>query len=197
MVQRLDRSRDAKLEGVLPAALDLAEPRARFFNELPNLPLRGMAPSSNGTLLIWIPTPWFAEGQDPDPQWVERRARQGADKVRELLERTGFPQPFAVAVPAAIGEERVAALREELGCTLVTHALPPWSGEGDPETPDMNRRWIFFVDSSNVIRVVLPLAAILLRPDFDDPLLHWLEVFRDHGRPERDLPEYGREMEEE
>jgi hypothetical protein len=33
--------------------------------------------------------------------------------------------------------------------------------------------------------------------DFDSQLGHWIAVFRDHGRPERELPPYSQETDEE
>ena len=59
----------------------------------------------------------------------------------------------------------------------------------------LDKRWIFFVDAAGVARVVAPLFSV--EGGFDPRLDHWLTVFRDHGRPERDLPEVQRFSEED
>ena len=100
------------------------------------------------------------------------------------------PQTLTVALPAMLGEERLALIAEDLAeieeppIELIVHELPP-------EGPDGGKRWILFIDPYGIARV----ATLYLGrgSGFDDKLKHWLRVFREHGRPERALPEYGRE----
>ncbi|MDG1491637.1 MAG: hypothetical protein P8R43_07075, partial [Planctomycetota bacterium] len=67
----------------------------------------------------------------------------------------------------------------------------------DPEDAaagiDQGRRWLMFLDASDIIREAQPwIGAVAL----DNPIIdHWLTVFRDHGAPERPLPELTRDPE--
>ena len=63
--------------------------------------------------------------------------------------------------------------------------------EGFEDTPDLGKRWVFFLDAAGVARFARP--AYVLGGKFDPDLAHWLRVYRDNGRPPRDLPEPSRE----
>ena len=70
------------------------------------------------------------------------------------------------------------------------------TGEGF-ESPDLNKRWLMFVDAAGVIRVCQPYVAV--GASFEGNLGHWLTVFREHGEPTRNMPQVLRksELEEE
>ncbi len=200
-VERLDGSRLARRVEAAPTSLNLASPVSPDFGDLENRSLFGMPPSPNGRLVFWVPIPWLEEDETLDTDSVVRRARMGAETLSEQLYREGAPQPFAVAVPRAIGEEAVAEIKRDFAekyeepHVLLLHEhtgeIPP----GMDDAPDRYKRWLLFVDSSNVIRVAVPF--LMQHSGFDDRLTHWLTVFRDHGRPERLLPEVPRLEEEE
>jgi len=206
IVERIDRARlaphrrSADLFGRAerpPLGLELSNPRALPFADLQNLPLFGLRRASNGTLLLWIPMPWLGGGDEYDPEWVVSQAHRAASQTADVLRRERVPQRFVLALPAALGAERIAALKKALGeevdnpPEIVTHAIPGWTAETDGTAPDQYKRWVLFVDSLNIIRCLLP-YVILHDAEFNDQLDHWMTVFRDHGRPERDLPTYTR-----
>jgi hypothetical protein len=199
-VQRLDRSRLAGHPKLSPLGLDLSLNTSKPFPELTNLPLKGIPPSPNGTLLVWIPMPWLSENEPFDPDHVLSQARLASEKMTKISERTDCSQQWIIAIPEAVGEERIRPLENEIlamgdrAPALVTHKFPPSIGTPDPTSSDGNQRWILFVDSAGVIRQVVPLVNIILSEEFEGTLLHWIDVFKDHGRPDRDLPEYSREM---
>ncbi|MEW6071156.1 MAG: VOC family protein [Planctomycetota bacterium] len=191
-VQRLDSSRLAGRPAAAPASLNLALAAAPDFEDLENRSFLGLPPSPNGRLVLWIPVPWLDEGETLDLDSIVARAEMGAQTLHEGLYREGAPQPFVVVVPARIGEERLAALRDRLAAAfekppaLLVH---PFAGEIPPgmdDAPDRYKRWLLFVDSSDIVRVASPFLVQF--GGFDDLLRHWLTVFRDHGRPERELP---------
>jgi hypothetical protein len=66
--------------------------------------------------------------------------------------------------------------------------------KGFEDTPDLGKRWVFFLDAAGVARFARP--AYVLGGSFDPDLNHWLRVYRDYGRPPRDLPQPSREEEE-
>ena len=141
--------------------------------------------------------PWLGGGDEYDPQWVVSTAHRAASQTADVLKRERVPQRFVLALPRALGAERIAALKKAIGeevdnpPEIVTHSIPPWTPATDGKAPDQYKRWVLFVDSLNVIRCVLP-YVILHDAEFNRQLDHWMTVFRDHGRPERDLPRYSR-----
>jgi hypothetical protein len=182
VVERLDRSRLAGLPGTPPLGLDLARGRSRGFKKMRNLPVFGLPPASQGTLLLWIPMPWLGSGGEFDPDWVQSQALYAAGLVDGLMTRERVVQEWAVAIPRALGKERVAALKKELGEQLrhpprvVVHGFPGWTEEGQ-DSPDEWQRWIIFLDSLNLARVVQPYET-LHDGGFGSRLKHWLTVFR-------------------
>jgi hypothetical protein len=107
----------------------------------------------------------------------------------------------AIALPASLGPEQIEALGAELAALfapparLIVHPYTAAPPVGLTDAVDLNKRWIFFVDAAGVARVVAPLFSV--EGGFDGRLDHWLTVFRDHGRPERDLPAVKRLSEED
>jgi hypothetical protein len=194
-VERLDRSRLAGRDLDFPLGLDLRRAGSDSFDALAGLPVRGFTPATNGTLLLWIPMPRLEEGEAFDPNEVLSSATTAAVRLSTISERGGTPQPLVLALPRVLGEEAVKGLREELGSRvrIVTHANSG-TPAGAEEAPDRGRRWLFFVDSAGVARVVKRFFG--QESGFDGALRHWLDVFRDHGRPSRDLPEVPRGAED-
>ena len=201
VIERLDRSRLAgrfeKLGGP-PPGLDLAGTTARPFDQLLNQPLYGLPPATEGTLVMWVPAEEEESGGEPfDPDWVYARARRGAEQAARQLEREGFPQALALVVPEALGEERTRALAEDLEWKLATPPRLVAHRFAGPEgsAADGGMRWVLFVDSAGAIRFAEPYFGQV--SVFRGALGHWLAAFRDHGRPPRELPSYGRETESE
>ncbi len=177
-VERLERARFAGLRRGPPLALDAAARDAPPFEELLNLPTRGFEPPANGALVLWLPRPSLAE------------AKEAARDVDQLLAREGAPQPLILAVPDGLTGPELRALEELLvqGLTtrgrLVRHDLPV---EGDAGSrADQDKRWLLFLDSHGVVRFAATYAS--QRGGLHAHLLHWLRVFRDAGRPPRELP---------
>ena len=125
------------------------------------------------------------------------RARRGAEQAARQLEREGFPQALALVVPEALGEERTRALAEDLEWKLATPPRLVAHRFAGPEgsAADGGMRWVLFVDSAGAIRFAEPYFGQV--SVFRGALGHWLAAFRDHGRPPRELPSYGRETESE
>ncbi len=200
-VQRLDRSRQAGVEGLLAAGLHLDKPSSPAFKDMENRPVYGLEPSTNGSMLLWIPTPWTKTGEEVDASAITRRARASADRLSTALAREGATQPVAIALPASLGAKEVESLGAELvamftpPARLIVHPYTAAPSVGLTDAVDLNKRWIFFVDAAGVARVVSPLFSV--GGGFDPRLDHWLTVFRDHGRPERDLPPVQRFSEED
>ncbi len=196
-VERLDRSRLAGVPGEVPLGLDLAREGRTPFRELENRPVRGLEPAPNGSLLLWISRPWLEPGEELDRADLLRSARRSVDRAVRLLEREYVTQPLVVALPEVLGQEALTELAAELAVRcespprLVTHRHSGRAPEGMEDSPDGNRRWLLFVDSARIARVVMPFigGGDLLQTRMG----HWLTVFRDCGRPERDLPEVKRE----
>lgn len=194
-VQRLDRSRLAGRRVREPAGLDLAGGRWTEFDDLVNRPVHfGVPPASNGTLLLWIPVPWRAPQNAVDTSGVVTSAREAAKRLKRALDRDGSTQRVVVAVPAVLGEEALAELEAGLAAlfprppTVIHHPFDGTAPPGWRDSPDLNKRWLIFVDAVGVARVAKPLGG----SGFGADLQHWLTVFRDHGRPVRDLPEVRR-----
>lgn len=195
-VERLDRSRLAALPGRPVFGLDLRNPNSRRFAELANHPVSGVPRSVNGTVLLWIPMPWLGGGDELDPEWVVSRAVTAAGRTRAFLDRELAPQPMAVIVPEALGEKHLRDLGQRLARDIEpppvvhTHSFSGWIPE-DKNSPDDWSRWVVFLDNLNIARVVMEYGG-LDEEGSVGRLRHWLTVFRDHGRPQRVLPEYER-----
>jgi hypothetical protein len=193
-VERLDRARLAGT-GVIPLGLDLVRQRADPFKQLANRTLRGLDVPPQGALLLWIPYPELDEGEELDLPKLVNRVRLGTKSLVRFLNKQDATQPFRIAVPRALGEAGIAELQASFEKLLVD---PPELLLHDflpPESPDVGKRWLFFVDPAGVIRVAAPFSSQVAA--FGDRLEHWMTVFRDHGRPARDLPSLERPALEE
>jgi hypothetical protein len=201
-VQRLDRARLARLGTLEPEGLDLARGTSPSFANLENRPIHGLEPSTNGTLLLWVGMPW----QDPDKpgaafdvESVARRAGSAARSLARAARKDGLTQPIVLALPAAFGDLRdlEQSLLDEFDGDARVRVLPH-GFDGRPnaagsESPDLNKRWLMFVDAAGVVRVCQPYVS--LGSGFEGRLGHWLTVFREHGQPARELPAVERHTE--
>lgn len=199
-LERLDRAATSGFRGFAPAGLELASARAPSFQDLQNRPFDGLPRCPNGTLVLWVAVPALDPGQTLDVDELIQRVESSARALGESCARDGVPEPIVVAAPALLAPEAKARLAEALARaldpapTLLFHHLDGTAPEGEL-VPDLNKRWILFVDSSGIVRVAHPFLTNQI--EFDANLRHWLRVFRDHGRPARALPPVPRYVEEE
>ncbi|MEZ6013762.1 MAG: hypothetical protein R3F49_01495 [Planctomycetota bacterium] len=183
-VQRLDRGDLAQRPLRSPRALDLATGIGPRFDGLVNLPVRGLAPSTTGRIVMWYP----GDEDLARPEQLGDKVARAATRLSERARAGGIVQPLTIAAPRGIGPERLGALRLHAASLdppveVVTHDL---GAAAVGEALDQAKRWLFFVDASNVVRVTLPwVDGAALR---EQSLVHWLTVFRDNGAPPRDLP---------
>ena len=121
-------------------------------------------------------------------------------------------QPLVVAFPRSFEEalDR-AAFEAELSDAAPENSVPPrivFHEVADPaagaaealdehrfEAIDQGRRWLIFVDGFGVARMCQTFTSAAAISQ--EQLEHWLTVFRDHGQPERKLPEFSRPPPEE
>ena len=193
------------------AALDLERGTGPSFEKISNQRILfgdDRQPSSNGALLLWIPAHSKAEGirqrrsgRSGDVATLERVERTVESLLERMLSRD-VVQPLIVLLPerlAEAAEEREFAERlfaatgtdqaaPEVRFHRVTVEDPKESAGGI----DQGRRWVMFLDDSDIIREAQPwIGAVAL----DNPIIdHWLTVFRDHGQPDRALPDVEREL---
>jgi len=200
-IERLERTRLARRAALPPTALDLQAGSAPDFDGLENRPVWGLEPAPNGNLLLWIPMP-APSGKGPAPSSaVARRARSAAGDLARAIERDAPTQPLVIALPAALEESLRESLAAELAALFPQPPLILWHPfDGSPpagrrDSPDLNKRWLLFVDAAGIVRVAHPFR--LAGGGFGARLGHWLTVFRDHGQPERDLPPVRRASEED
>jgi len=202
-VSRLERSRLAPRAGFAPTGMDLASTRSLAPWDSWKRDVAGLARSTQGTLLLWLSPP---EASLAKPEEVEEFLGKSTWDVRELASLVNHPrlqkptQRLVVAAPQAIGEAGRAKLEanaKELlgdGVVVMLHSMPQISTKFDPPLP---RRFLLFVDSADVARVVSQFrTAELALIDGDEKargLVDWLKVFREHGRPPRQLPSITRD----
>ena len=191
LVERLDRSRHAGLLTSAPLGLDPRLPNAPPFPDLVNRVMSALPPASNGTLVLWIGRPAGAEAE-LEPEQILSDARKSTERLARLVQRDAFPQPVRFLFPACVPEARRASFLSDARelfltpPTSGTHAFDGRPAVGAEDPPDRGRNWLLFVDSCNVVRQVAPFFGTL--GTIDEGMRHWLTVFRDHGRPARDLP---------
>lgn len=209
-VQRLDRARLAGLHGAAaegapwvsePGALDTSRARTPSFDRLENLRVLAVPRASQGALLLWIPMPWPEEGREVDPDEEERRALAVAERLAAAHGRADATQPVMVALPSALGEDVCLRFEESISelfderPTFIRHAFDGARPPGLGDAPDLNKRWLLLLDPSGTARIVVP--AAILGPRFSGRIDRWLRVLRDHGRPDRVLPEVERTLPED
>jgi hypothetical protein len=192
-VTRLERSRLAPSAAFKPTWFDLASARSvppwdarkRVFVGLPRLP--------QGTLVLWL-APWSATSTDPAEAEKTRvaavqRMQWDLRELASFVERATPTQRLLVAAPEAIGdagrkflaEHAKKLLGDKVELVLHEHPFVP-DGVNTPAA----RRWLMFVDSAGVVRALSELPTGVLA--YEGEIKQWMRVFRDHGRPPRELP---------
>lgn len=208
VVERLDRPRTLLVPGMDSAGLDIKAGRTLLFSELEGRLVAGVPPRTQGTLMLWIPCPRRYDVDEPiDSHTIRRRALVASRSLIKGAAFSSMTQEVIIALPAAMGESDLDALEAEIAGEYA-EALPglaaatpifmrhPFNGlilEGMEDTPDLGKRWVFFLDAAGVARFARP--AYVLGGKFDPDLSHWLRVYRDNGRPQRDLIAPSREDE--
>jgi len=191
MLERLDRSSWLGTGRHLPLCFDMEHESSRPFRDLINFSALGVPAAPNGALLVWIPAPPQEEDDGAsDRDWLATQVATTVEKVEAYLDAIACPQGMILALPATAEESILDGLEERLGAItrrelqLVKHRFPGCASLDEPDTPDANRRWVFFLDASSIIRVVQPYTEIAYPNDYTGNLVHWLKVFRDHKRME-------------
>ena len=195
------------------AALDLTRGTGPSFEKIDNqrVLFQGeRVPSSNGTLVLWFPSHSKAEGirqqragTSGDAATVNRIANAGTSLIGRMLKRD-IVQPLVVLLPerlapAAAEAGLEATLADAAGDLQAPRVLFHRVKVEDPSDAaagiDQGRRWVLFLDASDIIREAQPwIGAVAL----DNPIIdHWLTVFRDHGQPDRPLPDVVRDAEDD
>ncbi len=196
VIERLDRNRLAGRSVADRPGLDFARRgRGTLSHHLERL-CRSLASAPTGSLLLWIGPEPASEAPEFDADRLFEEARSFVSEVGRRVVLEDLTQPFVLAVPEAAGRERIAAflddIEKELGRrpVVATHA---WDGRrpvGDLEDPELGGSWCVFADHHGTVRMREPWVAGA--GGFSDGMRHWLRVFRDHGRPQRRLPEVKR-----
>lgn len=203
------------------AILDLDRGTGPEFDRLRNVSVYlgdGVERSPNGALMLWIPRDSKsgaigADGAVDDKAATREisRARRTAVQILERMSRNSVGQPLIVALPRdfegvldrSAFEEALAGAASENGVAprILFHSVTdPEAQEGEEsdehrfESIDQGRRWLLFVDGFGVARHAMPYSSA--GAISQDMFEHWLTVFRDHGQPERKLPEFSRVDEE-
>jgi len=189
-VTRLERSRLAPATTLPPTLFDLTtawslppwQSRART--------CAGIERKSQGTLLLWLAPPGEALADDAARGAFTSRLQWDLREFAQLVERLEPTQQLVVALPAALDAADRKKL-EEFGRPLIgrdvlflTHQQP-FVPDGIAAPP--SKRWLLFVDSAGVVRYPSEMPTGLFAAD-DRDFKQWVTVFRDHGRPKRDLP---------
>lgn len=199
-ITRSERSRLAGTAAFGSRTFDLSSPGSPRPWAASQCPSRGLPHPAQGSLLYWIAPPENAFGdENPESNFV-RRAQRGLRDLATFVARAQPTQPLLVALPPGLSDEGRSALeaeaKKQLGDTLEvrTHAqtflaAPPESGVGKEFV--QASPWLIFVDAAGSLRSARNVASSKLR---DEPgFVRWLRIFRDNGRPERELPELVRE----
>jgi hypothetical protein len=197
-VTRLDRAR--ALNGAPERRFDLASDASlRPWDGVPSTS-RGIPLHSQGTLLVWMPAPQVGLSAEGEAEKFERRAFKVIRDVGGYVARTLPTQPLVVAWPADLPAESSQRIDAEVERVLgegVTRLRHRWSwrepdkdsggGTGSYSTS----AWVAFIDSFGCVRAATPL--LMGKPRDAVGFERWLKVFREHGKPTRDLPELVRE----
>jgi tetratricopeptide (TPR) repeat protein len=190
-VTRLERSRLAPSATFPPTSLDLASARSLAPWDSLNRRCVGLARAPQGTLLFWLAPPDKPLTTDVERAGLVSRIQFDLRELASFVERVRPTQKLVVAIPAAVDDsgrkfldeyaKRVLGSATELA--VHPHTCVPEEGGNM-----LNRRWLLFVDSASIVRArsELPTAALLAQDR--NGFLRWLDVFREHGHPPRDLP---------
>ncbi len=175
----------------IPPGLVLGAPAAVPFEQFRGRPVDGVPTATNGRLLLWIPAPAPEAGELSVSQLLDK-ARGKARRLGQALYRADVIQGLCLALPGDVGQVARADLARELSAELEREVLVLAHG-ASPRIPglllddvgDQYRSWLMFLDAGGVARVVRPFYGM---SQLDESFDHWLRVFRDHGRPRRELP---------
>ena len=189
-VTRLDRSRLAPSSAYAPTWFDLRSARSLPPWEARGRRATGLAPPPQGTIVLWLAPPAEPFADDAARASFLQKLQFDLRELAAFVERADPTQELVIAPPAAVGEsglrfltdyvERVIGERAKL--LLHAHPFVP-DGVESPRS----RRWMLFVDSAGVVRALSELPSALFVLD-DVWFMRWVRVFRDHGRPPRELP---------
>ncbi|MSR46619.1 MAG: hypothetical protein EXS13_06095 [Planctomycetes bacterium] len=188
-VTRLERSRLAPAASFAPTVFDLATARSLPPWGADDRTCAGLERKSQGTLLLWLSPPTDPLADDATRASFTSKLKWDLRELAQLVERMTPTQQLVVALPAAVD---VAARKEieEFGRPLIGGDVQ-FVVHQQPFVPDgveaNSKRWLLFIDSAGVVRGLseMPTGAMVAdNPQFKQ----WLTVFRDHGRPKRDLP---------
>lgn len=165
-VQRRDAARPGSpLAAVAAVGLDLDHAAAGEVDDMLLLPTRGLPVARDGTLVLWLPPP------DGDVDAVDMLPRALPTLAKLLHDTVELPQPWLLAVPAAMPEARVTAAQQLLHEFRAEplpvqrhHLAAPFTGEA----------WLLFVDGTGVLRAAAEVgdAQILTR------VQAWARMFR-------------------
>jgi hypothetical protein len=158
---------------------------------------------SQGSILVWVPAgeQLLTAGGEADK--LERRIFKVIRDVGAYVARTQPTQPVLLSWPAGLAAEQQAKCTAEVervlgeGVKVLTHSWsfrPPEKDAAGGVGSYSTSAWIVFVDSFGSVRAASPL--LMGKPRDEAGFDRWLKVFREHGRPPRELPELVREASE-
>lgn len=197
-VTRLDRAR--MLSGAPERRFDLqSDASLRPWDGVPSTS-RGIPLVSQGSILVWVPAgeQLLTAGGEADK--LERRIFKVIRDVGAYVARTQPTQPVLLSWPAGLAAEQQAKCTAEVervlgeGVKVLTHSWsfrPPEKDAAGGVGSYSTSAWIVFVDSFGSVRAASPL--LMGKPRDEAGFDRWLKVFREHGRPPRELPELVRE----
>jgi len=191
---RMDRSREQGRAPWTELVFDLCDARTghpyRYFNR----PVVGLEPVPQGTLALFLPGSAPGEAEEVAAAKIVASARRAIGELAQMQARADLTQHMVLVIPALLSRESLANLKTEMNKAAFLDPEPVlhWcNAYSDPETESLGAAgwpWLLFIDSAGVLRKAHPfLHAHSLSEDGD--FIHWLQVFRDHGRPARTLPE--------
>jgi hypothetical protein len=189
-VTRLERSRLAPAVTLEPTCFDLFSSRSLPPWSSQRRTCVGLPRLTQGTLLLWL-----APRAEPFADDLARSAflQKLQWDLRELaifVERARPTQKLVIAAPASIDERGRQFLAQHAqrilgeGAEVVLHSQP-FVPDGVESPP--SRRWLMFIDSAGIVRALSEIPSGLFVLD-DFWFMPWVNVFREHGHPERDLP---------
>ncbi len=189
-VTRLERSRLAPAASFEPMLFDLATARSLPPWGTLNRTCAGLEKRSQGTLLMWLAPPAEPLADDAARAGFTQMLQWDLRELATLVERLEPTQHLVVALPSAVdagGRKFLAEFITRLlgdRVELRFHEQPFQPGRD--EAPN-SRRWLFFIDSAGIVRAQseMPSGLFVLG---DENFKRWVTVFRDHGRPPRELP---------
>jgi hypothetical protein len=154
-----------RLDAAFGSGLDVAGTNATDIDALVGRRTRGLPTAPTGTLVLWLPP--VADGSPVDR--LERSLLQIGKLLSEPLEH---PQPWQLAVPAALSaEDRAEAVR----AVTELRGAAPTVVEHKVDAPlDGSYPWVLFVDAAGVLRA----AASAADPQVHTRVARWARMLR-------------------